>query len=317
MDNLLSILTFIPLLAALILAIFLRGDDEAAQRNAKWLAVTATGATFLVALMLWGAFDPNVDGFQFVEVREWPLGLAYRAGVDGLSLGLCLTVAGLAPLAVAASWRVDERVRDYIIALLTAETFVLAALLSLDLVFFAFFLELAAVPLLILAGLWGTKGSGQAALKALLYAIPGALLLILTLSTMAGDAGTTDIDALMRHNLPTGGEGRFAGGMQTWLLLGLAWSVAVKLPLWPLHAWLPSVAVCAPAAVTLLIVSSGMILGLYVLLRLAVPMLPVGLAELWPYFVALAMLSFVWAALAAYVQERMRGALGYLAMALG
>ncbi|MEM1373830.1 MAG: NADH-quinone oxidoreductase subunit M [Pseudomonadota bacterium] len=316
MDNLLSILTFIPLLAALILAVFLRGDDEAAQRNAKWLAVTATGATFLVALILWGAFDPAMDGFQFVEERAWPLGLTYKVGVDGLSLGLCLAVAGLTPLAVAASWRIAERVRDYIIALLTAETFILGALLSLDLVFFAIFLEGALVPLLVMAGLWGGKGAGQAALKVFLYALPGAVLLIVTLATMANNAATTDMDALMRHNLPSGGESRFPGGLQTWLLLGLAWSLAVKLPLWPLHAWLPGLAARAPAAATLMVAGTGAILGLYMLLRLAVPMLPMGLMDLWPYATGLALFSFAWAALAAYVQERMRGALAYLAMAL-
>lgn len=316
MDNLLSILTFIPLLAALILAIFLRGDDPAAQRNAKWLAVTATGATLLVALILWGAFDPAIAGFQFVEEREWPLGVTYRAGVDGVSLGLCLAVAALAPLAVAASWRIEDRVRDYIIALLTAETFVLGALLSLDLVFFALFLEGAVLPLLLMAGLWGTKGSGEVALKAFLYALPGTVLLIVTLVTIAGDAGTTDMDALSRHNLPVAGESSFSGGLQTWLLLGLAWSLSVKLPLWPLHAWLPSLAARAPAAVTLLVTGTGTILGLYMVLRLAVPMLPAGLAELWPFATGLVMLSFAWAALAAYVQERMRGALAYLAVAL-
>ncbi|MEL6688968.1 MAG: NADH-quinone oxidoreductase subunit M [Pseudomonadota bacterium] len=307
MDNLLSILTFIPLLAALILAVFLRGDDEAAQRNAKWLAVTATGATFLVALILWSAFDPAMDGFQYVEERAWPLGLTYRMGVDGISLGFIVTVTGLAPLAVAASWRIDERVRDYVIALLTAETFLLGALLSLDLAFFVVFFEGALIPVLLLAGLWGSKGAGHAAFKGFLYALPGMVLLVVALSALARNAVTTDISALLRHNFPE--------ESQTLILLGLAWTIAVKLPLCPLHSWLPPLVARTPAAGLIVLTGMSATLGLYLLMRFALPMLPLGVLELWPYAVALAILTFVATGLAAYVQERMTLAIGYLAIA--
>ncbi|MEM6727750.1 MAG: NADH-quinone oxidoreductase subunit M, partial [Pseudomonadota bacterium] len=127
MDNLLSILIFIPLLAALILAIFLRGDDEAAQRNAKWLALTATGASFFVMLILLASFDDADRGFQFVEERVWPLGLTYRVGVDGIALPFVMIIAALGPLIVGASWHLEERVRDYIIALLTGQTLLFGA----------------------------------------------------------------------------------------------------------------------------------------------------------------------------------------------
>ncbi|MCH2075365.1 MAG: NADH-quinone oxidoreductase subunit M [Rhodobacteraceae bacterium] len=307
MDNLLSILTFIPLLAALILAVFLRGDDEAAQRNAKWLAVTATGATLLVALILWSAFDASMDGFQYVEERSWPLGLKYRMGVDGISLGFIVTVTALAPLAVAASWRVADRVRDYVIALLTAETFLLGAFLSLDLAFFVVFFEGASIPVLLLAGFWGSKGAGHAAFKAFLYALPGMVLLVVALAALARNAVTTDISALLRHNFPD--------ESQTLILLGLAWAIAVKLPLWPLHAWLPPLVARAPAAVTLVLTGMSATLGLYLLMRFALLMLPLGVIELWPYAIALVLITFVLAALAAYVQERVTQAIGYLAIA--
>lgn len=308
MDNLLSILTFIPLLAALILAVFLRGDDEAAQRNAKWLAVTATGATFLVALILWSAFDPLLDDFQYLEERAWPLGLTYRMGVDGISLGFVVTITALAPLVVAASWRVKERVRDYIIALLTAETFLLGALLSLDLAFFVIFFEGALIPVLLMAGLWGAKGAGQAALKAFVYALPGMVLLVIALSALARNAVSTDIAALLRHNFPD--------ESQLLILLGLAWTIAVKLPLWPLHAWLPSLAARVPAAVLLMVTGMSATLGLYLLLRVAVPMLPLGVIALWPYAVSLVIITFVACALAAYVQERLSVAVVYLAIGM-
>ncbi|MEM6896207.1 MAG: NADH-quinone oxidoreductase subunit M [Pseudomonadota bacterium] len=319
MDNLLSILTFTPLLAALILAIFLRGDDEAAQRNAKWLAVTATGATFFISLILLAAFDASISGFQFEEVRAWPFGLTYRMGVDGISLVFLVTVAALAPLAVAASWQVEEGVRDYIIALLTAETLLLGAFAFTDLAFFALFFEAALVPLVLMAGVWGAKGSGEAALKALLHAVPGAVLLVIALIAMAGDAQTTDIAALLRHNLPSEAFPVLGitveGGLQTLILLGLFWSIAVKAPIWPFHTWLPDVAAKAPPAVTLLLVAALSKLALYAILRFALPILPAGTEVLAPALMLLIFFGLVAMALSALVQDRMRRLIAYAAPA--
>ncbi|MEM9436598.1 MAG: NADH-quinone oxidoreductase subunit M [Pseudomonadota bacterium] len=315
MDNLVSILIFTPLLAALILAIFLRGDDDAARQNAKWLALTATGATFAIALALFVGFDPDTIDFQFVESRPALFGLSYRVGVDGLSLGFIMLVTALMPIAVGASWMLTDRVKAYVIALLSFETLILGAITSLDLVFFAFFFEASFIPLLFLAGLWGGKGSGVVALKSWLYTLPGTILLIIALTMIAREAGTSDVTALLRHNFSTDGGGWLPGGGQSALWLMIAASVAVKLALWPLHTWLPGLAAKAPLAVGLLAACLLTKLGLYGFMRLLISMLPKGTEALAPYIMALAGIGLLLGALAAFSAAGLGRLLGYLAVA--
>ena len=157
MDNLLSIVTFIPALAALILAVFLRGEDVASQRNAKWLALLATGATFLVSLFILAQFDPQNTGFQFVEEREWLLGLKYRMGVDGISVLFVMLTTFMMPLVIAASWDVTTRVKEYMIAFLLLETLMLGVFMALDLVLFYVFFEAVLIPMFLIIGIWGGK----------------------------------------------------------------------------------------------------------------------------------------------------------------
>ncbi|MEO0632554.1 MAG: NADH-quinone oxidoreductase subunit M, partial [Pseudomonadota bacterium] len=133
MDNLLSIVTFTPALAAVILALFLRGEDEAAQRNAKWVAMFATTATFLVSLFILAQFDPNDTGFQFVEEGTWIMGLSYKMGVDGISVLFVMLTTFIMPLVIAASWDVKTRVKEYMIAFLLLETLMLGVFMALDL----------------------------------------------------------------------------------------------------------------------------------------------------------------------------------------
>ena len=315
MENLVSILVFTPLLAALILAIFLRGDDDAARQNAKWLALTATGATFAVALSLFVAFDTANTDFQFEETRQTLFGLTYHMGIDGLSLGFVMVITALAPLAVAASWSLTQDVKGYVIALLTFETLVLGAITSLDLVFFVLFFETAILPLALLAGFWGGKGGGVVALKAWLYTVPGTILLIVALSTMAGEAGTTDITALLRHNFSTEGGGMLPGGGQAVLWLMIAASAAVKLAVWPLHTWLPEITARAPFSVGLIVACLFTKLGLYGLMRFGVSMLPAGTEGLAPFVMALAAAGLLLGLLAAFATEGICRALGYFTVA--
>ncbi|MEO0486073.1 MAG: NADH-quinone oxidoreductase subunit M [Pseudomonadota bacterium] len=323
MENLVSILIFTPLLAALILAVFLRGDDEAAQRNAKWLAVTATGATFFMALIVFFGFEPGQPGLQFEEVRAWPMGLTYRVGIDAVSLPFVMLTAAIWPFAVAASWGVTRNVRDFIIALLVAQSLTLGAFAAQDLAFFALFFELAFVPLWVLVGLWGRSGGGLHALKAAIYALPGALLLIAVVAVFAAQVGDTAIPALLIHNLPsdalTVAGVEVAGGLQTLLCLGLLWSVGAKAGLFPFHGWLPGVSCVAPAAALMLIVAVGGKLGLYALLRFGVQVTPVGLDILHGPLLGLLIFGAVLMVLAALAQDALRPAIGYLsagAMAL-
>jgi len=175
MDNLLSIVTFIPALAALILAVFLRGEDAASQRNAKWLALLATGATFLVSLFILAQFDPQNTAFQFVEEREWLLGLKYRMGVDGISVLFVMLTTFMMPLVIAASWDVTTRVKEYMIAFLLLETLMLGVFMALDLVLFYLFFEAGLIPMFLIIGIWGGKNRIYASFKFFLYTFLGSV----------------------------------------------------------------------------------------------------------------------------------------------
>src|SRR6056297_2283255 len=165
MANILSIVTFTPLIAALILALFLRGDDAAAQRNAKWLALGATSFTFVVSLFVLFGFDPQDTGFQFVEERDWLLGLKYKMGVDGISVLFVLLTTFIMPLAIATSWNVTTRVKEYMIAFLILETLMLGVFMALDLVLFYLFFEAGLIPMFLIIGIWGGKQRIYASFK--------------------------------------------------------------------------------------------------------------------------------------------------------
>ena len=155
MDNILSIITFLPLVAAAILALFLRGDDAAAQRNAKWLALIATSVTFVISLFLIAQFDASDTGFQFVEEREWLLGLNYKMGVDGISILFVMLTTFLMPLTILACWGVNHRVKEYMIAFLALETLMLGVFCALDLILFYLFFEGGLIPMFLIIGIWG------------------------------------------------------------------------------------------------------------------------------------------------------------------
>ena len=154
-DNLLSIVTFIPLIGAAIMALFLRGDDAAAQANAKWLALAATSASFLASLFILSGFDASNPDFQFVEESEWILGLTYKMGVDGISILFVMLTTFLMPLVILACWDVTHRVKEYMIAFLVLETLMLGVFCALDLVLFYLFFEGGLIPMFLINGIWG------------------------------------------------------------------------------------------------------------------------------------------------------------------
>ena len=252
MDNILSIVTFIPALAAAILAIFLRGEDAAAQRNAKWVALFATTITFLVSIGIYTQFDPSNTGFQFVEEGEWLLGLKYKMGVDGISVLFVLLTTFIMPLTILASWDVKTRVKEYMIAFLILETLMLGVFMALDLVLFYLFFEAGLIPMFLIIGIWGGANRIYASFKFFLYTFLGSVLMLVAMVAMFADAGTTDIETLLNHQFATETFSlmgfQVIGGMQTLLFLAFFASFAVKMPMWPVHTWLPDAHVQAPTA---------------------------------------------------------------------
>ncbi len=319
MENILSIVTFLPAVAAGILALFLRGDDEAAQRNAKWLALTATSVTFIISLFLIAEFDPADTGFQFVEERDWLLGLKYRMGIDGISILFVLLTTFLMPITVISCWGVTHRVKDYMIALLTLETLMLGVFTSLDLVLFYLFFEGGLIPMFLIIGIWGGKERIYAAFKFFLYTFLGSVLMLVAMIVMFHEAGTTDIRALLTYGFPSedlrvlGID--IVGGLQTLLWLAFFASFAVKMPMWPVHTWLPDAHVQAPTAGSVVLAAILLKMGGYGFLRFSIPMFPVASDLLAPLVLWLSAIAIVYTSLVALAQEDMKKLIAYSSVA--
>jgi NADH-quinone oxidoreductase subunit M len=319
MDNLLSITTFIPAIAAGILALFLRGDDEAAQRNAKWLAMAATVMTFVVSLFILIGFNPQDTGFQFVEERTWIMGLNYKMGVDGISILFVMLTTFLMPIVIASCWSVNTRVKEYMIAFLLLETLMLGVFMALDLVLFYLFFEAGLIPMFLIIGIWGGANRIYASFKFFLYTFLGSVLMLVAMVGMYSAAGTTDIPSLM--GFPFGTDDfailgiQIVGGMQTLLWLAFFASFAVKMPMWPFHTWLPDAHVQAPTAGSVVLASILLKMGGYGFLRFSLPMFPVGSDVMAPLVLWMSAIAIVYTSLVALVQEDMKKLIAYSSVA--
>ncbi len=319
MDNILSIVTFIPALAALILVVFLRGEDEAAQKNAKYVALFATTVTFLVSLGIYFQFDPNDIGFQFVEQSDWLLGLQYKMGVDGISVLFVMLTTFIMPLTILASWNVTDRVKEYMVAFLILETLMLGVFMALDLVLFYLFFEAGLIPMFLIIGIWGGKDRIYASFKFFLYTFLGSVLMLVAMVGMFADAGTTDIEVLLTHQFSFQSFDllgiHIVGGMQTLLFLAFFASFAVKMPMWPVHTWLPDAHVQAPTAGSVVLAAILLKMGGYGFLRFSLPMFPVGSEVMTPLVLWMSAIAIVYTSLVALVQEDMKKLIAYSSVA--
>jgi NADH-quinone oxidoreductase subunit M len=319
MENLLSIITFIPAVAAAILALFLRGNDAAAQRNAKWVALFATVFTFLVSLFVLAGFDPANTGMQFVEDREWIMGLHYKMGIDGISVLFVMLTTFLMPVTIAACWGVEHRTKEYMIAFLMLETLMLGVFMALDLVLFYLFFEAGLIPMFLIIGIWGGKDRIYASFKFFLYTFLGSVLMLVAMVAMYVDAGTTDIVALMDHTfasetLSVAGI-QVIGGLQTLLFLAFFASFAVKMPMWPVHTWLPDAHVQAPTAGSVVLAAILLKMGGYGFLRFSLPMFPVGADVMTPLVLWMSAIAIVYTSLVALAQQDMKKLIAYSSVA--
>ena len=319
MENLLSIITFLPLVAAAILALFLKGDDPAAQRNAKSVALFATTATFLISLFLLTGFDPADTGFQFVEERDWIMGLKYKVGVDGISVLFVLLTTFLMPLTILSTWDVTVRVKEYMVAFLILEGLMIGVFVALDLVLFYLFFEAGLIPMFLIIGIWGGKERIYAAFKFFLYTFLGSVLMLVAMIAMYVDAGTTDIPTLMGH--PFGSDTisilgfHVIGGMQTLMWLAFFASFAVKMPMWPVHTWLPDAHVEAPTAGSVILAAILLKMGGYGFLRFSLPMFPLASHDFAPLVFTLSVIAIIYTSLVALMQEDMKKLIAYSSVA--
>ena len=317
--NELSIMMFTPLTAALIMILFLRGEDADSQRNVKVLALFASAATFLVSLFILAGFDPADTEFQFVEDRDWLLGLNYRLGVDGISVLFVMLTTTLMPITVLACWNVGHRVKEFMAAFLILETLMIGVFCSLDLVLFYLFFESGLIPMFLIIGVWGGKQRVYATFKFFLYTLLGSILMLMAMIWLWMDAGTSDIAALLVHQVPHEPIAflgwTIPGGLQTILWLAFFASFAVKLPMWPVHTWLPDAHVQAPTGGSVILAAILLKMGGYGFLRFSLPMFPVASDILAPFVMALSVVAIIYTSLVAMMQEDMKKLIAYSSVA--
>ncbi|MFC3124706.1 NADH-quinone oxidoreductase subunit M [Pseudoroseomonas globiformis] len=306
---LLSLLTFLPLVGAGII-LFVRGEEAAVASNARWTALWTSLITFVLSLMLWFQFDKTTADFQFVEQIDWmpEFGLGYHMGVDGISVLFVLLSTLLTPICILASWEaVQNRVREYMIAFLVLETMMVGMFASLDIVMFYIFFEGVLIPMFLIIGVWGGARRVYAAYKLFLYTLLGSLLMLLAVLLLWYEAGTSSIPAIFNLTLsPT---------VQVWLFLAFFASFAVKVPMWPVHTWLPDAHVEAPTAGSVILAGVLLKMGAYGFLRFSIPLLPQAVEWFAPLIFALSVIAVVYTSLVALAQEDMKKLIAYSSVA--
>jgi len=303
----LSVVTFLPLLGALFI-VLVRGDDALARGTARWVALWTTLVTFAISLVLVARFDSSTPEFQFVEKHDW-LGIAsYHIGVDGISLPFVILTTALMPICILASWTsIQKRVKAYMIAFLVLETLMVGTFASLDLVLFYLFFEGGLIPMFLIIGVWGGPRRVYASFKFFLYTLLGSVLMLLAIMAMYWNAGTTDIPALMHHGFPL--------GLQKWAWLAFFASFAVKMPMWPVHTWLPDAHVEAPTAGSVILAAILLKMGGYGFLRFSLPMFPSASHDFAPFVFTLSVIAIIYTSLVALMQEDIKKLIAYSSVA--
>ncbi len=306
---LLSLLTFLPLLGAFFIFI-IRGNEATVARNSKRAALYITVVNFLLAVYMMVNFNPDTADFQFVEKREWfgALGISYHMGIDGISLFLVVLAAFLTPICILASWNsIKTRVKEYMIAFLILETFMIGTFCALDAVLFYIFFEGVLIPMFIIIGVWGGPRRVYSAYKFFLYTLLGSVLMLIALLALYMEAGTSDIPTLMANPV--------ALQMQMWLWLAFFASFAVKMPMWPVHTWLPDAHVEAPTAGSVILAGVLLKMGGYGFLRFSIPMFPEATEFFAPMVYWLSIIAIIYTSLVALVQEDMKKLIAYSSVA--
>ncbi|WP_420404901.1 NADH-quinone oxidoreductase subunit M [Nisaea sp.] len=306
---LLSLVTFLPLAGALFVALT-RGEEAQVARNARYVALWTSLITFVLSLLIWAGFDPTTADFQFVEKRDWlpDWGIGYHMGVDGISMWFVLLSTLLTPICILASWEaVQKRVKEYMIAFLVLETLMVGMFCALDILVFYIFFEGVLIPMFLIIGVWGGARRVYAAFKFFLYTLLGSVLMLIAILAMYLQTGTTDIPALM--------EAGFPAELQTWLWLAFFASFAVKVPMWPVHTWLPDAHVEAPTAGSVILAGVLLKMGGYGFLRFSIPMFPEATEFFTPLVYALSIVAVIYTSLVALVQEDMKKLIAYSSIA--
>ena len=304
----LSAVTFLPLVGVALL-LLTREDSPYGRRNILNVSLLTTVFTFVLSLFIWVGFDYSNPGFQMVEKHEWlGTGISYHLGVDGISMLFVILSTFLMPFCVLASWNtIEKRLKEYMIAFLLLEVFMVGVFVSLDIVLFYVFFEAGLIPMFIIIGVWGGKDRVYASYKFFLYTLLGSVLMLLAIMAMYWQAGTTDITELLAYNFPA--------HMQTWLWLAFFASFAVKMPMWPVHTWLPDAHVQAPTAGSVILAGVLLKLGGYGFIRFSLAMFPLASDYFAPFVFALSVIAIIYTSLVAMMQDDIKKLIAYSSVA--
>lgn len=301
-SHILSLQIFLPLVAALMIIALPRLSDC----SAKWVALAMTTLVFAISLFMLSGFDGSSAEFQFVEKFVWfaPLGLTYHLGVDGISIYFVMLSTFLTPICLVSAWKaIDKRPKEFLVAFLILETFMIGTFCALDSILFYVFFEGVLIPMFIIIGVWGGYRRVYSAFKFFLYTLLGSVLMLVALIVLFFQTGTTDIPTLMANHV--------APSLQIWLWLAFFASFAVKMPMWPVHTWLPDAHVEAPTAGSVILAGVLLKMGGYGFLRFSLPMLPEASEFFAPMVMWLSVVAIIYTALVALVQEDMKKLIAY------
>lgn len=306
----LSIITFLPLVGAFAILLIRDRAEEVVAGNARAAAILVSLFTFAFSLILWVQFDRTTANFQFVEKKVWieSLNISYHMGVDGISMLFVLLSTLLTPICILASWdSIKTRVKEYMIAFLVLETLMIGMFCALDFVLFYVFFEGVLIPMFLIIGVWGGQRRVYASFKFFLYTLTGSVLMLLAILAIYLKADTTDIPTLMKFALPA--------DLQLWLWLAFFASFAVKVPMWPVHTWLPDAHVEAPTAGSVILAGVLLKMGAYGFLRFSLPMLPYGSDFFTPLVFTLSIIAVIYTSLVALAQLDMKKLIAYSSVA--
>ncbi len=306
----LSIVTFTPLVGAILILLLVRGSPEDVARNARWSALWTSGITFFISLFIWVNFDTSTHAFQFVEKAPWmpEYKINYHMGVDGISMFFVLLSTLLTPICIGASWNaIQDKVKEYMVAFLVLETMMVGMFCALDFVAFYIFFEAVLIPMFLIIGVWGGPRRVYAAFKFFLYTLLGSVLMLLAILVAYFQAGTTDIPTLMAFDFPL--------NLQYWMWLAFFASFAVKVPMWPVHTWLPDAHVEAPTAGSVILAGVLLKMGGYGFLRFSLPMLPEASEFFTPLVYGLSIVAVIYTSLVALAQDDMKKLIAYSSIA--
>ncbi len=306
---LLSLVIFLPLVGVAFI-LLIRGEGEVQNRNVRNVALWTSLATFALSILLWTNFDTTTSAFQFEEEMPWIPGfdINYHLGVDGISVFFVLLSTLLTPICVLASWEtIQKHVKEYMISFLVLETFMVGMFCALDFVLFYIFFEGVLIPMFLIIGVWGGSARVYAAFKFFLYTLVGSVLMLLAILTIYFYADTFDIPTLLNVRIPV--------EMQYWLWLAFLASFAVKVPMWPVHTWLPDAHVEAPTAGSVILAGVLLKMGAYGFLRFSLPMLPEASVYFTPLIYTLSIIAIIYTSLVALAQEDMKKLIAYSSVA--